>query len=78
MLKLGNITREGNIVSAVVTTVEVNPQTFEVAVDIETKEILKNTLGEMNMYSRMAISKLFALANEHGNKIPKESGSAWY
>lgn len=41
MLKLTNITREGNIVSAVVTTVEVNPQTFEVAVDIETKAILK-------------------------------------
>lgn len=78
MLKLTNITREGNIVSAVVTTVEVKPQTFEVAVDIETKAILKNTLGEMNQYSRMAISKLFALANEYGKKIPKESGSVWY
>lgn len=78
MLKLSNIRRDGNIVSAVVTTVEVKPQIFEVAVDIESKAIVKNTFGEMDMNSRMAISKLFALVNEYGKNLPQESGSAWY
>ena len=78
MIKLKDIKREGNIVSATVTTVEKTPQTFEVSVDVVSGKIHKNTLGRMSMDVGMAIGKLITLAEESGNKLPTKAESIWY
>ena len=78
MIKLKDIKREGNIVSATVTTVEKIPQTFEVSVDVVSGKIHKNTLGIMSMDVGMAIGKLITLAEESGSKLPTKAESIWY
>ena len=79
MLKLINIEQNGDIMSATAITDELEPQTFEVAVNVITLMIEKNTLGEMNTYSRMAISRLFKAAQDKGVLIiPKSTEKIWY
>lgn len=79
MLRLSNIKQNGDILSATAITDELEPQTFEVAVNVVTLAIEKNTLGEMNTYSRMAISKLFKAAKDKGLlNIPKGTEDIWY
>lgn len=79
MLRLIDIEQNGDIISATAITDELEPQTFEVAVNIVTLIIEKNTLGEMNQYSRMAISKLFKVAEDRGLlNMPKSTENIWY
>lgn len=78
MLRLNNIIRKGNFVSATVTTVEEEPRVFDITVDIFKQELVENSLGEMNMFVSMARNKLVKLAIEYGNKLPKEAVSVWY
>ena len=49
MIRLSEITRDGDIVSALVTTVEVNPRVFRVSYILKTNEIVENTYGKMCM-----------------------------
>lgn len=78
MIKLSNIKQTGDIVSATVETAEIKPKTFEVAINIITKEITKNTLGEMTESSRMAISKLFKQFHDPNSVVPQSSKCTWY
>lgn len=78
MIRLSNIIRNGSLISAIVTTVGPNSKTFKVVVNIETGDILENTLGKMNMSVNMARVKLIDLVNEHGNKVPNKAECAWY
>ena len=78
MLRLMNIVRNGNIVSAIVTIVEADPETFEISVDIEKREIIRNTRGKMDSYVSMARNKLIDVALRSGKKLPKETVCVWY
>lgn len=79
MLRLTNIEQNGDIISATAITDELEPQTFEVAVNVVTLIIEKNTLGEMNTNSRMAIAKLFKIAQDMGKlNIPESTEDIWY
>lgn len=78
MIRLKDIKMNGNIISATVTTVEAHPITFEIAVDIVEKKLIKNTSGEIDMNVGMAMAQLIRLTEEYGNKIPEKSESVWY
>lgn len=49
MIRLSEITRVGDIVSALVTTVEAEPRVFRVSYNLKTNEIVENTYGKMCM-----------------------------
>jgi len=78
MINLKNISKIGNILSATVITVEAHPKTFEIAVDIVEKKLVKNTYGKIDMNVGMAMSKLIKLSEECCGSMPKESQSVWY
>ena len=78
MIRLSEITRDGDIVSALVTTVEVNPRVFRVSYNLKTNEIVENTYGKMCMSVGMAIGKLIKLSEENGHKLPEVAESVWY
>ena len=78
MIKLEKIVKKGDIVSATVITVESNPETFNIVINVKTKEIVKNDRNYMDMYERMAFSKLLSLVDEYGDKLPKKAISAWF
>lgn len=78
MIKLTEIKRANNIISAVITTVEMEPRTFKIALDLETDELVENTYGSMCMDVGMAKHKLRKLAEENGFDLPETAVSAWY
>lgn len=78
MLRLYNIQRKGSIISAKVVTVENNPQTFLIEVDVKEKKLVSHTHGMMDSYVGMAMAKLIEMSEEYGNDLPKTGVSAWY
>ena len=78
MIRLSEIKRENDVVSAVVTTVELSPIVFRVAYNLATNEVVENTLGSMGMSVNMAIRKLITLSQEYGYDLPDSAMSAWY
>ena len=78
MIRLTEIICDGDIVSALVTTVEAEPRVFRVSYNIKTNEIVENTYGKMCMSVGMAIGKLIKLAEENGHKLPEVAESVWY
>ena len=78
MIRLSEIKRENDVVSAVVTTVELSPRVFRVAYNLATNEVVENTLGKMGMSVNMAIRKLITLSQEYGNNLPDSAESVWY
>lgn len=78
MIEIFNIVFSENIVSATVRIIEEGYPEFEIAVNVITKEIVKNTLTHLNMYSSGAANKLLKLYEEHGVNLPKRSGCAWF
>ena len=78
MIKLSEIKLENNIISCVVTTVEMHPQVFRVAYNLTTEEVVENTSGKMGMDTGMAIWKLIKLYEEHRDNLPNSAMSAWY
>ena len=78
MIKLTEIKLENSIISAMVTTVEMNPKVFRVAYNLDTDEVVENTLGKMGMSVSMAIGKLIKLHEEYGSNLPEYSESVWY
>ena len=77
MIKIINILLSGVIISATVVPVEDNPS-FEIAVNVETLEIVKNTSDGFGMYERGAIHKLLTLYEEFGVNLPNEAFCAYY
>lgn len=79
MLRLTNIVRNGNIVSAIVTTVEANAISFEIVVDIKNKKLVKNTHEKIDTLVGKAMGRLIQLTKEYeGKKLPKETVCVWY
>ena len=78
MIRLSEIKRENDVVSAVVTTVELSPRVFRVAYNLATNEVVENTLGKMGMNVNMAIRKLIILSKEYGYDLPDSAESVWY
>lgn len=78
MVRLDNIKKNGDIISATVTTVEMDSKTFDIAFNIATNEIVNNTMGRMTMSVGMAIAKLIKLVEEQGDNLPKKTTSVWY
>lgn len=54
------------------------PQIFEIAVDVLKKEVIKNTHNKINSNVSMAMAKLITLSEECGSKLPKIEESVWY
>ena len=78
MIRLSEIKREKDVVSAVVTTVEVTPRVFRVSYNLKTNDVVENTLGSMGMSVNMAIRKLIKLSEEYGYDLPDSAESVWY
>ena len=78
MIKLTEIKLESGIISATVTTVEMNSKVFRVAYNLDTDKIVENTLGNMCMDVGMAVWKLIRLYEEYGSNLPESAVSAWY
>ena len=76
MIRLTNIKRDQNIMSATVTIIAEHPVSFELVVDVVTGEILENTYGEVVMSVIMARKRLIQLYFE--NEIPESIVSAWF
>lgn len=77
MIRLENIEKKNDIISATVTTIENNPIQFEIAVNVKNRTIIKNSLGKMNMDVSMAIGKLVRLADE-SSTLPKVAETIYY
>ena len=78
MIKLSEIKLENDIISCVVTTVEMTPRVFRVAYNLATEEVIENTSGKMCMNAGMAVWKLIKLHEEYGDNLPECAESAWY
>lgn len=78
MIELTEIKRENDFVSALVTTVEVNPRVFRVSYNLKTNEVVENTYGSMGMSVNMAIRKLITLSQEYGYNLPTSAECVWY
>lgn len=78
MIRLENIVRIGNIIKAHVQICQMEPEYFDIEVDLQ-EENLVNCTRDMDMYVAQAIAKLVNLADEYGDKpIPKKATSVWY
>ena len=78
MIELTEIKRENDVVSALVTTVEVNPRVFRVSYNLKTNEVVENTYGSMGMSVNMAIRKLITLSQKYGYNLPTSAECVWY
>ena len=79
MIRLTEIKRRCNIVSAVVTTVEANSISFEIVVDIKNKKLVKNTHEKIDTLVGKAMGRLIQLDKKYGGKkLPKETVCVWY
>ena len=77
MLKLKNIKRQGNNISADVQIVNTHPEDFKIRVDLKEQRITECT-REKDMFVIQALAKLVKLSEECGSKIPAQAESVWY
>lgn len=77
MIRLSNIMKNGSIISALVETVEMIPQVFEISVDIEKEKLTRCTREVRDSYVYMAMAKLIQLHHEN-DKLPRRAESVWY
>lgn len=78
MIRLENIERRGNIIKAHVQICQMEPEYFDIEVDLQEENIVSCT-REMDMYVAQAIARLVNLADEYGDTpIPKKATSVWY
>lgn len=78
MIHLENIERIGNIIKAHVQICQMEPEYFDIEVDLQEENIVSCT-REMDMYVAQAIARLVNLADEYGDTpIPKKATSVWY
>ena len=76
MIQLENINKVNNLISANVKIIDGTDREFEIVVNIETEDIIKNTLNKMNSYVAHARYKLLELAEE--SNIPKTAEVVWF
>ena len=78
MIRLENIERIGNLIKAHVQICQMEPEYFDIEVDLQEENIVSCT-REMDMYVTQAIARLVKLADEYGDTpIPKKATSVWY
>lgn len=79
MIKLENIVRKGNLISAHVVSIEFEPDIFDITVDIEKEEIVELSKERQDMYTSMAMAKLLEIANKYSaSNTPKTAVSACF
>ena len=78
MIELNNIKKTGDIISADIKTVELEPRYFKVSVNIKTKKMVECTSEIFDMYASGAVAKLFNLYIDNGDKLPKKAQAVWY
>lgn len=78
MIKLENIKIDGNIISAIVSTVETKPQVFKIAIDIKEERLVECTRDTRDSYVYQAMGKLIQLYRENRNDMPTKAESVWY
>ena len=78
MIDLKNITKEGNVIKALVIISQTHPEQFEIEVDIKEQKILRCTRNIIDSFVANAVAKLVRISEESGDSIPKESQSVWY
>lgn len=78
MIRLKNITKIGDIISADVETIERVPQHYKVSVDVKQNKMVECTAELFDFNAAGAVAKLFKLYMEKGDKLPKSDGAAWY
>ena len=78
MIDLKNITKNGNLISAVVIISQTHPEKFEITVDVYEQKIVSCSRKEIDSFVAKALAKLVKLSEEYGTNIPKESQSVWY
>lgn len=78
MIKLENIARKGDIITAHVTLMEGDESSFDITVDVEKRKVLKCD-RELDVYVSHARSKLFELGMFSTEKtMPKSATSVWW
>ena len=78
MIDLKNITKNGNLISAVVIISQTHPEKFELTVDINEQKIVSCSRKQIDTFVAQAVAKLVKISEECGTDIPKESQSVWY
>lgn len=78
MINLTNIKKTGDIISADIETVEIEPRYFKVSINIKTKKMVECTSEKFGMFESGAVAKLFKLYIENGDKLPKKAQAVWY
>lgn len=78
MIDLKNITKNGNLISAIVIISQTHPEKFELTVDVYEQKIVSCSREKMDTFVAQAVAKLVKLSEECGANIPKESQSVWY
>lgn len=79
MLKLTEIKRKGNLISAHVVSVDPDPDIFDIVVDYKKEELVNMTKDCQDMYTSMAMSKLIEVAEKSTpSNTPKSAVTAWF
>lgn len=79
MLKLTEIKRKGNLISAHVVSVDPEPDIFDIVVDYKKEELVSMTKDCQDMYTSMAMSKLIEVAEKSTpSNTPKSAVTAWF
>ena len=78
MIRLEEIEKKGNIIKAHVQICQMEPEYFDIEVDLQEENIVSCT-REVDMFVAQALAKLVNLADEYGDTpIPKKATSVWY
>lgn len=79
MIKLENIVRKGNLISAHVIINEGAFETFDIVVDIDEEVIISHTRGRIDMFVSHARTKLTEIGLTSTEKnTPKTATAVWY
>ena len=79
LIKLEKITRNGNIISALITIMQTHPETFTIEVDVVEQRIVNCSRDNLtDMYVIQALAKIIKLSEESGDYLPQSTISAWY
>ena len=78
MIRLENIERIGNLIKAHVQICQMEPEYFDIEVDLQ-EEYIVSCMRKTDMFVAQALAKLVNLADEYGDTpIPKKATSVWY
>ncbi len=78
MIRLHNITKDGDIVTAEIEVVDDKHRRYVIKVDVQKREVISCTSEYRGMFERGAFAKILKLWDEYGENIPKEEVAVWY